>query len=140
MQLICNMTTSSFINELKQTGFKLTGSRKEILSVLSNNPLSPQEVWKALVKKGFSLDLVTVYRTLELFGNLGLVSKIQFEDKFSRYELTNNHHHHLVCIKCGVVEDIIINEETLILKIGKQSDFEVQRHALEFFGLCRRCK
>lgn len=135
------MENRNYLNELKQTGYKLTSPRREILNVLSAKLLSSQQVWEMLRRRGFFIDLVTVYRTLELFKSLGLVSKIQFEDKSSRYELiNNNHHHHLVCIKCAVVENVNISEENITSQIKKQSSFQVQRHALEFFGFCKRCK
>ncbi len=128
--------------DLKKTGFKLTAPRREILNALSSsNPVSAGEMAEILKQKGFDVDLVTVYRTLELFGDLGMVRKIQFEDKIARFELVSRdeHHHHLVCIKCGVVEDVEVNEESLVAKIEKKSNFKIQRHSLEFFGLCRNC-
>ncbi len=85
---------------------------------------------------------MTAYRTLELFKDLGFIQKVQFQDKTARYELIkeNEHHHHLVCIKCGNVEDIEINEESFVRQVEKQSAFKVQRHALEFFGFCIKCQ
>ena len=92
--------------------------------------------------KGLKADLVTSYRTLELFNDLGFVQKIQFEDNIARFELIEkqNHHHHLVCIECGKREDIALDELPFIRQIQKQSDFKVQRHALEFFGFCIICR
>lgn len=128
-------------NLLKQTGFKITTPRKEILNTLSREPLSAQEVFEVLKQKGFNPDLVTVYRTLDLFTKLEIVRKIQFEDKIARFELlSDKHHHHLVCIKCGSLDDVIINEEILVRQIKKQSKFKVERHALEFFGFCKGCQ
>ncbi len=136
------MQSLNLITQLKQTGYKLTTPRVEILKILSStNPLSAQEVFDAIKNKGIEIDLVTAYRTLELFKDLGMIQKIQFEDKIARYELVEGeHHHHLVCIKCGNVEDVEINEELFVKQIEKQSNFKVQRHALEFFGFCQNCQ
>ena len=135
------MISNNLLQDLKETGFKITVPRKEILNILSSEPKSAQEVFEVLKQKGFNPDLVTVYRTLELFTKLGLVRKTQFEDKIARFELlSNKHHHHLVCIKCGSIEDAIINEDLFIKQIKKQSNFKVERHALEFFGFCKNCK
>ncbi len=136
------MITNNSLRDLKQTGFKITAPRKEILNILSTQPLGAQEVFEVLKQKGFNPDLVTVYRTLELFTKLGLVRKTQFEDKTARFELISGqkHHHHLVCIKCGSIEDAVINEDLFIKQIKKQSNFKVERHALEFFGFCKNCK
>ena len=130
------------ITDLKSSGYKLTAPRREILKVLSNSPMSALEIEASLLEKKIKADLVTIYRTLELFCDLGLISKIQFEDKIARFELISgsSHHHHLVCIKCGVVEDVEVNEETLTRLIEKKSGFEIKRHALEFFVFCANCR
>lgn len=137
------MITNSFISQLKSIGYKLTAPRVEIIKVLSStDPLSAQEVFELLKFKGLNVDLVTAYRTLELFKDLGFVQKVQFEDKTARYELTreNEHHHHLICIKCGEIEDVEINEQSLADQIEVKSAFKVQRHSLEFFGFCKNCQ
>lgn len=136
------MVTDNFLNDLKRVGLKVTAPRKEILKMLSAHPMSAQELHGVLKEKGFNVDIVTIYRTLELFNNLELVRKTQFEDKTARYELLSGqeHHHHLVCIKCGLIEDVVINEDKFVNEIEKQSEFSVERHSLEFFGFCKRCK
>ncbi len=127
--------------DLQTTGLKITAPRKEILNILSSDPLSAQEVHQLLKEKGFNVDLVTVYRTLELFDNLKLARKTQFEDKVARFELpSDSHHHHLVCIKCGLVEDVEVNERKFVKKIEETSNFKVERHSLEFFGFCITCQ
>ncbi len=136
------MITDNFLIDLKKAGLKITAPRKEILQILSSNPLSAGEVQTVLKQKGFNVDLVTIYRTLELFTNLELVRKAQFEDKVTRYEMHpgEDHHHHLVCVKCGLVEDVVINENKFVKEIEKQSNFKMERHSLEFFGFCEGCK
>ncbi len=136
------MVTDNFLNYLKRVGLKATAPRKEVLKILSSRPMSAQEVHYVLREKGFNVDLVTIYRTLELFNNLGMVRKIKFEDNIARYEILSSeaHHHHLVCIKCGLVEDVVINEDKFVAEIEKQSQFRVERHSLEFFGFCKGCK
>lgn len=136
------MIADNFLENLKLTGVKITTPRKEILKTLSFNPQSAQEVYNLLKEKGVSTDMVTIYRTLELFTNLKLARKTQFEDKIARFELYpgKEHHHHLVCVKCGLIQDVAVNENRFIKEIEKQSDFKVERHALEFFGFCGRCQ
>lgn len=130
------------LDDLRKTGFKLTVPRKEILKTLSaSNPLSAQEIHILLKQKGFNTDLVTVYRTLELFHSLGLVNQINLSDNTARYELvSDDHHHHLICIKCGTIEEVVGDETDLIKGLTSKSDFQVLRHSLEFFGFCRRCQ
>src|SRR5437773_65258 len=124
---------------LKNSGLKLTAPRKEILNILTFSPLSSQEVYELLKQKGIKIDLVTVYRNLEAFEKADLIKRVCFEDNLVRFELIdNNHHHHLICKSCGVIEDVVVDEQNLVSQIKKTSNFEVQKHCLEFFGLCSK--
>lgn len=128
---------------LKDKGCSLTGQRQAILGILSGGKLfTAQEIKKYLQKKKIKIDLATIYRTLELFVKLGLAEKTQFEEKIARYEIIpgHKHHHHLVCQKCGTVEDVSVNEEKLIWQVESHSKFLVKKHTLEFFGLCLKCR
>lgn len=137
------MIISDLILKLKKSGYKLTTPRIEIIRKLtSTKPYSAQELFEILKRQGLDIDLVTAYRTLELFEDLGFIQKIQFEDNVARYELISEdeHHHHLICINCGNVEDVEVDEETLVNQIKIKSEFKIQRHALEFFGFCLKCQ
>ena len=52
----------------------------------------------------------------------------------------SGHHHHLVCDNCGAIEDIPLSEALLLNQVKKQTDFQVNSHMLEFFGLCPTCQ
>ncbi|MFH0863716.1 MAG: Fur family transcriptional regulator [Candidatus Gottesmanbacteria bacterium] len=126
---------------LQQKGHRLTHQRQLILDALTTIPQSVEEVITSLNSKGKNIDMVTVYRTLDCFVELGVVGKTQFKDKTGKYELlTEDHHHHLVCDHCGSVEDIALNEAFLIRKVSEQTKFQVKSHSLEFFGLCANCR
>ncbi|OGG30076.1 hypothetical protein A2973_02495 [Candidatus Gottesmanbacteria bacterium RIFCSPLOWO2_01_FULL_49_10] len=127
---------------LHETGHRLTTPRRRILDVLPATPTSAQELFGMLRRKGVKSDLVTVYRTLDLFTRLGLVQKTQFGDQTARYELVGatGHHHHLVCEQCGSIEDVPLDEQMLLGQVGKKSKFQVTRHTLEFFGRCIKCQ
>lgn len=128
--------------KLRQQGYRFTSQREQILEALSNHPQSVEEILAALKHKGAKADKVTIYRTLDRFTDLGIVSKTQFRDKTAKYELLNetDHHHHLVCDNCGSVKDIELKEQALIKQVTKGSDFQVKSHSLEFFGLCANCQ
>lgn len=128
--------------QLRQNRYRITQARREIINVLTFSPLEVKEIAECLARKRVKIDLATIYRTLERLVLLGLVSKTQFEDKTAKYELIDkqSHHHHLVCEKCGSVEDIPLNEERLMEQIKNQSEFMVFRHNLEFFGACKQCQ
>ncbi len=132
----------NILKQLRQNKYRVTQARREIIDVLTFSPLEAKEIAQRLERKGIKIDLATIYRTLERLVSLNLVSKTQFEDKVSKYELNDKqaHHHHLVCEECGSVEDIPLNEERLMNQVMTQSRFKVLRHNLEFFGLCERCQ
>jgi len=121
---------------------RITNPRLEILGTLKLNhdPLTISEIHGKLKNK--KTDLATVYRTINLFAELGIVSEIDFKDEFKRYELVydRHHHHHIVCKKCKKVENV----EACVLEdlekfLNKKGYTEIS-HSLEFFGVCEKCK
>ena len=134
-------------NSLRQKGFKLTTQRRVILDVIMENQgkhLSTEEIYDLVKKKYPDIGLATVYRTLQLFDDLGIIFKVNFDDGRSRYELhhdENHQHHHLICLKCGnVIEmegDLLENLEEII---EKTKHFQVIDHNVKFFGYCSKCR
>jgi len=135
-------------------GYKLTLSRQAILEVLSNTSkhLSAEEIYLQVHKIYPQAGLSTVYRTLELLVEIGLVLKFDFGDGRARYELSGGpkgerHHHHLVCTGCGRVIDYtdFIDKEIELLKrtekgLSKKYNFDITDHLIQFYGFCDRCR
>ena len=129
------------IEQLRGQGYRLTRQRQQVLAVLSNRPQSVGEVVTALKTKDLRLDKVTVYRTLDCFVKLGAVNATQFRNQTTKYELaTQPHHHHLICDQCGSVQDIPMNEASLIKQANRRTGFIIRSHTLEFYGLCVKCR
>lgn len=129
--------------ELTEKGFRWTGPRERVLKVFFNfsHPMTPAEVFH---KAGETqMDLASVYRTIELFRQEGVLVFVDVISEGKRYELSDKyreHHHHLICQKCGQVEDFedcFMHE--LEEKLSKKSKFKIQSHDLKFFGLCGAC-
>jgi len=133
---------NSISKKLRENGFRVTNQRQKILDCLTPFPQSVVEISSSLNKKGVFVDIATIYRTLDCFAELGIVGKTHFKDKVSKYELisADYHHHHLICDKCGSVEDIALDEQFLIKEVNKHTNFKVKSHALEFFGICGKCQ
>lgn len=129
-------------SELKKQTSRWTKPREEVLNTLSKHPKTAQEIYKELKENGSTIDLASVYRTLDLFVKINIIQEIDLGEGKKRYELIekNHHHHHLVCNKCGAIEDIEMKEDALIKEVCKKSKFKVQKHKLEFFGLCEKCQ
>lgn len=129
-------------DKLKEKGYRLTKPRQELIKVLAHYPITAQDIYLALRKKNIQIDLASVYRSLMLFVEMGIVREVDFNENKKRYEIVdkNNHHHHFVCSNCRAVEDVIINENELLKAITKKSKFKINHHNLEFFGLCQNCQ
>lgn len=132
----------NILQHLKKKGYRLTTSRQEIVNSLNDHPQTVQKIHSSLTKRGIDIDITSVYRTVELFVEMGIVYAIDLGSGSKQYELvdTKSHHHHLVCNTCGIVEDIIMNEESIMKELHKKTTFKVDHHHLEFFGYCADCQ
>lgn len=142
------------LRALKAGGYRVTEPRRALLRLLARGgePLSIQEMWEAVNAasgKGAagdeSVNLVTVYRFANLLVEMGLVRRIEFGQGYFRYEREEPqdgpHHHHLVCRRCGRVEDFHgCDIAPLASRLEAQSGFRVERHQLELYGTCAACR
>ncbi len=134
-------------------GYRLTKPREVIIDILrkTSNHLSAEDIYLAVHKVYTGIGLTTIYRTLELLVQMGLVYKFDFGDGRARYELSMDpkgvrHHHHLVCTKCGRIIDYtdFIDEEIELLNktekgLSKKFNFKIANHLIQFYGLCDKC-
>ena len=120
----------------------MTQARQATLNSLADRPLSAYEIQEHLQAQRTYIDLASVYRSLELFVDLGIVHVIQLGEDRKRYELVDadNHHHHLVCHTCGSIENIALQQEDFLEEVRQASTFKVDHHHLEFFGTCQSCQ
>jgi Fe2+ or Zn2+ uptake regulation protein len=129
---------------LKDNRVKLTNERREIISVLlsSEFPLSPADLFLRIKSKLPKANLTTVYRNVEMLEGLGLLKRLAFNKSNFSYELVTNrpHHHHVICRNCGKVEDLDHISEKFVSEISKRTNFKIEDHNLEFFGLCSTCQ
>lgn len=134
----------SITGVLREAGFRATGSRVELLSLLAKigTPLSVQKI--AELWKGKPPDITTLYRSLTDLSSAGIVRRIDLNTGIAHFEYTPNrpHHHHIVCRMCGKIEELthcaIGGLEKKILK--ESAHFKsIHTHSLEFFGQCTAC-
>lgn len=130
-----------------------TAPRESILDALSRarGHLSAKDIYASLQPGSSGLGLATVYRTLELLHRLGIVQKLTLSDGQGRYQLRSvdqqDHHHHLICTRCGLIIDYrdFVQEELELVKktedaLAKKYNFVIQDHNIEFLGLCEKCR
>lgn len=131
--------------QLKDAGLKITMPRVKILQILeqsSEHHLSAEDVYKTLLGMGEDVGLATVYRVLTQFESAGLINRHNFEGGYSVFELSQGEHHdHLVCVKCGRVEEFV---DEVIEKhqkmIAERAQFKMTDHALNIYGVCPSCQ
>lgn len=131
-------------DELNDVSLRATPARVALMHLFesADKPLDVQTMIDFLEKKDIKTDPATVFRIINMFSEKGLVKQIQLNEGKFRYELSGKaDHHHLVCIKCGSIEDITdCAISDLEHDIKKKKGFMVTHHSLEFFGLCKLCQ
>lgn len=145
------MSNVDYFKELLgEKGYKITTQRLvvyELLKEKEDEHLSPEEIYELIKDKYPEMGMATIYRTLQLFEEIGLAIKLNFDDGCSRYEILSpdnqevHQHHHLICKNCGkiieVKEDLMNSLEEII---EKQYNFEIKNHMVKFTGICSDCR
>jgi Fur family transcriptional regulator, ferric uptake regulator len=137
----------------KGYGYRITVPRKAIIDVLQGTKkhLSAEDIYLEVHKLYSQVGLTTVYRTLEILTEIGLIFKFDFGDGRARYELVEDpqgdHHHHLVCTQCKRVINYseFIDEELEFLRraekgLSKKYNFDIKNHVIQFYGICDKCR
>ncbi|MBI2847012.1 MAG: transcriptional repressor [Chloroflexi bacterium] len=130
---------------LKDAGRRPTPQRVMILSAIrgSGGHVTAEEILRKVRKEYTFIDIATIYRTLQLFKRLGLVSEIDLKQGSTRYEIAEKEkHHHLVCSGCG--KSFYLDHKRFIepLRLALLNDFGFEAD-LEHFavsGLCSQCR
>ncbi len=129
--------------DLRNAGLKVTLPRLKILEMLEHSTprhLSAEEIYRQLMETGEDIGLATVYRVLTQFEAAGLVTRHHFEGGHAVFELERGHHHdHMVCIKCGHVDEF---EDEMIEKRQREKaeslGYRLIEHSLIMYGECQR--
>jgi Fur family ferric uptake transcriptional regulator len=134
-----------FEDYLTTKNLKHSEQRKEILHIFLSidKHLTANELYGLVQKKYQSIGYATIYRTLKLLCGCGLCRELRFEDGTTRYEhlYGHQHHDHLICTKCGRFVEVVDPEiERLQERLIKQHGFYPERHRMELYGVCKRCK
>ena len=132
---------------LRRVGQRYTSGRRKLIEALarSGRPVTTGE----LISAETQLPQSTTYRNLAVLEQAGVVHRVMGSDEYARFELaeelTGRHHHHLVCVSCGVVEDFEAPkrvEQGLAEAIGRfasETGFRAETHRLDLLGTCERC-
>lgn len=133
--------------KLYDKGYKFTPQRKAVLEIIKEaqgKHLTAEEINHMLAQRQPRMGIATVYRTLGILVEIGLITKDYLDSGAVRYECSENdgrhHHHHMVCVRCG---DILEAKEDLMAalekSIEKNYQFKVLDHNIKFLGYCKHC-
>ena len=130
--------SSDIENQCKEKGVRLTEQRKLIAKVMSDSANHPDvdELHKKVGKFDSKISIATVYRTVKLFEEAGIVEKHDFKGNKSRYEQTSGEHHdHLIDINSGEITEFVNEEiEKLQIQVAKKLGYKLVDHRLELYG------
>ncbi len=131
---------------LKTNGLKFTKQREVILETLFRyeGHFTPEELYRLIGSRypDMKIGIATIYRTLSLLENEGMVTSISFGSRGKKYELgTKAHHDHLICTECGKILEFYDEAiEKKQEKIAEAFGFAMQDHTLKIYGICPDCQ
>ena len=133
------MDIKSIIFRCEDQGLRMTDQRRTIATILDSVIDHPdvEELHRRINKVDKSISLATVYRTVKLFEELGILEKLEFGDGRARYEDADREHHdHLINVQNGeVIEFVNSDIEKLQEKIAQELGFKLLGHKLELYGV-----
>ena len=131
--------TDTILQRCEQKGLRMTIQRKIIAQVLEDAADHPdvEELYKRASKIDLTISIATVYRTVKLFDEAGILDKLEFGDGRARYEdAEREHHDHLIDINSGrVIEFMDSDIEKLQEKIAQKLGYKLMGHKLELYGV-----
>jgi Fur family peroxide stress response transcriptional regulator len=127
-------------NLLRESKIKVTPQRLSIVDMLHGKVhMSIDELYIAIKKKFPSISLATVYKNINTMMQMDFIQEVKIPNQKSRYELAKSSHSHVVCQKCGKVEDLELNLELITKEAVEKSNYKIREDALIFSGVCPKC-
>ena len=134
--------TVSIEERCKQKGVKLTDQRKLIAQTMSNSHDHPNvdELYKRVSKIDSKISIATVYRTVKLFEEAGILTRHDFKGGKARYEaLLDSHHDHLIDVQSGEIVEFVDEEiEKLQETVAEKLGYQLLDHKLELYGIKKK--
>ena len=133
------------LSQIKKKGHRVTRSRELICKILENSGhahFTVDELYKKVTKKNTDIDLATVYRTLELLGEIGLIAHLHQAHGSGIYFLKNNENTmHIICLDCNKIIDVSSKSYNKINDLlMNETQFKLIRNNFIYSGVCGNCK
>ena len=133
---------AQFLEFIQNKGLKTTRQRSVIVQTFfkMRGHISVEELLRQVKKANSKIGYATVYRTLHLLVESGLVEERRFGDGLARYEGRNEveHHDHMICLECGKIREFS-NPHLMEIqqRLAEENGFKIFRHRLELYGVCQ---
>lgn len=138
------MTIKDLMRKIKLAGGRNTKTRQAVLDFLlsSQKPISAAEILNKLQKQKLAVNRTTIYRELNFLLKNNFINEVKLIGQPSLFELSDEHCHHLICLKCNHVRTVVMDQhlEEQEKSIAKKEKFKITGHALEFYGVCKKCQ
>lgn len=135
----------TLIQYLKEKNLRPTKERFLLLEEIMKfeGHFDADEFYALLNRKNLKASRATVYNTLELLVQCGLISRYRFGDDHSRYEKAfgRPRHDHLICLHCGDIIEFVTEElDTILADVCNEKKFKLRNSTLQIFGVCSKCQ
>ncbi len=143
--MVMNKAKDIFGSYIKERGLRHTRQREAILDTFlsADKHITVEELFNLVKRRKPEIGYATVDRNLKLMSACGLADEIKIGKQKTRYEqkIGQEHHDHLICLKCGRFIEVRDERiEKLQDKLAEANDFLPQKHKLEIYGLCKKCR
>ena len=127
---------------LRKKGFKVTPQRLAVYNALCNTKSHPNAdmIYNKLQPYYPTMSLATIYKTVDILHSIGLINILNTGEESFRYDARTDSHAHVCCTACGKVEDLPLNMDDCMKEAEAETQYELQRHQLYFYGLCPECR
>ena len=133
-------TADQLLQILEDRGYRSTSPRQSLVRTVASKDrhFTAEEIRKDVPHVGRA----TVFRSLNLLEETGILCRVLLEDGSLHYQLSyHGHHHHLICAECGASEDLVgCDIEDMLKEKAGRHDFQMEGHRLEVYGRCGNCR
>lgn len=131
----------NFEELLKENHLKVTPQRMAILQeIYKAGHINIEDIYENIKTLYPSMSLATIYKNLTSMQEANIVRELKVPNQKQKYELCRHPHVHLVCEKCGKIEDLHISYDELMQNCVKESGYQIREASLAMIGLCPECQ
>lgn len=137
------MSNQSITDMLRERGFKVTPQRLAVYRTLAESKEHPsaEMIYSKLRDLFPTMSLATVYKTVDMLVELGLVQKLNVGEDSFRYDAWTDEHSHIRCTSCGRVDDLVEIDASMMVDAARAgTDYQITGQQFYFYGICKDCQ